>query len=317
VSPDAVVEVDELVHRYGRRTALAGVTFAVGEGELFGLLGPNGGGKTTLLHVLATLLRPTGGAARVAGFDVAREPTSVRRRIGVVFQSPSLDLHLTARENLRHQGHLHGLRGRPLRARIERALARLGVTERGDDRVKTLSGGLRRRVEIAKGLLHEPRVLLLDEPTVGLDPVARREVWRHLTALRQAGGTTILLTTHLMDEAQACDRVAILDQGALVAAGEPAELVAEIRGDVILLETEDPTGLAAAIRARFGSEATAVDGVVRLERQQGATFVPRLAEAFPGEIRSITVGKPTLEDVFVQRTGHRFEEPPPGSAAAR
>lgn len=306
---DPAVEVEGLVHRYGDREALRGVTFRVHRGELFGLLGPNGGGKTTLLHALATLIRPTGGRAVVEGADVVREPAAARRRIGVVFQSPSLDLFLTPRENLRHHGHLYGMRGRSLAAAIDESLERLGVLDRAGDRVKTLSGGLRRRVELAKGLLHRPAVLLLDEPTVGLDPGARREVWDYLRALRGQDGVTIIVTTHLMEEAEGCDRVGILDLGELVALGSPAELKGEIRGDVIALEAEDAPRLATAIRERFGTEATVLNGVVRIERRGGAEFVPRLAEAFPGEIRSITVGKPTLEDVFVQRTGHRFWEP--------
>ena len=302
----AAVEVEGLAHRYGDREALRGVSFEVARGELFGLVGPNGGGKTTLLHILATLVRPTAGIARVAGADVVAEAALARKRIGVVFQSPGLDPYLTPRENLRHHGHLYGLRGRVLADRIDETLDRLGVLDRARDLVKTLSGGLRRRVEIAKGLLHHPEVLLLDEPTVGLDPGARRDVWEHLAALRAGDGVTIVVTTHLMEEAERCDRVGILDEGELVALGAPAELTSEIRGEVVALEAVDPLRLAAAIRERFGIDATVLDGLVRIERPDGAAFVPRLAEAFPGEIRSITVGKPTLEDVFVQRTGHRF-----------
>ena len=300
------VEIERLAHRYGDRDALRGVSLQVTRGELFGLLGPNGGGKTTLLHVLATLLRPTSGVARIAGVDVARDPALARRRIGVVFQNPGLDLYLTPRENLRHHGHLYGLHGRALTSRIDEGLDRLGVLDRAGDLVKTLSGGLRRRVEIAKGLLHRPEILLLDEPTVGLDPGARRDVWAYLTTLRADDGVTVVVTTHLMEEAERCDRVGILDRGELVALGSPMELQSGIRGDVIALEADDPVRLAAAIRERFDAEAVVVDHVVRIERRDGAAFVPRLAESFPGEIRSITVGKPTLEDVFVQRTGHRF-----------
>jgi ABC-2 type transport system ATP-binding protein len=304
----AVVEVEGLAHRYGDREALRGVSFEVARGELFGLVGPNGGGKTTLLHILATLLRPTSGIARVAGADVVAEAALARKRIGVVFQSPGLDPYLTPRENLRHHGHLYGLRGRVLAVRIDATLDRVGVLDRAHELVKKLSGGLRRRVEIAKGLLHQPEVLLLDEPTVGLDPGARRDVWEHLAALRAGEGVTIVVTTHLMEEAERCDRVGILDEGELVALGSPAELTSEIRGEVVALEAVDPARLAVAIRERFGADATVLDGLVRIERPDGAAFVPRLAEAFPGEIRSITVGKPTLEDVFVQRTGHRFYE---------
>jgi ABC-2 type transport system ATP-binding protein len=250
----------------------------------------------------------------VGGVDVARDPASARRRIGVVFQSPGLDPYLTPRENLWHHGHLYGLRGRDLAARIEEGLARMGVADRARDLVKTLSGGLRRRVELAKGFLHGPEVLLLDEPTVGLDPGARRDVWAHLAALRATHGVTVVVATHLMEEAEACDRVAILDRGRLVALGAPADLENGIGGDVVTLETADPARLAEAVRARFGGAAGVLDGAVRIESPEGAALVPRLAEAFPGEIRSITVGKPTLEDVFVQRTGHRFEDAAPAAA---
>jgi ABC-2 type transport system ATP-binding protein len=304
----ASVEVEGLVHRYGARVALDGVSFLVRAGELFGLLGPNGGGKTTLLQILATLRRPTGGIARVAGFDVRADPAAVRRAIGVVFQHPGLDPHLTAAENLRHQGHLYGLRGRGLGERARELLERFGLGERRDALAGALSGGLRRRVELAKGLLHEPRVLLLDEPTVGLDPGGRRDLWSYVRDLRRETGITVLVTTHLMDEAERCDRIGILDRGQLVALDTPAGLRAGIRGDVISLATDEPETLAGRIRDRFGDEVTVVDGAVRIERASGAEFVPRLAEAFPGAIRSITVGEPTLEDVFVQRTGHHFYE---------
>lgn len=307
--PDpAPIEVQSLEVRYGERPALRGVSFVVRSGELFGLLGPNGGGKTTALQVLATLLAPTRGSASVFGADVAARPAVVRRRIGVVFQHPALDLRLTPLENLRHHGHLYGLRGAELARRSAELLARLGVADRARDRVDTLSAGLRRRVEIAKGLLHRPGLLLLDEPTAGLDPGGRRDVWDTVRDLRAAEGIAVLVTTHLMDEAERCDRIGILDRGKLAALGTPSELKGGIRGDVISLASSDPGGLAGAIRGRFGGEVSVVDGAVRIERPNGAELVPRLAEAFPGAIRSITVGEPTLEDVFLQRTGHRFQE---------
>jgi ABC-2 type transport system ATP-binding protein len=310
VVPPASIEVDGIAYRYGDRVALRDVSFRVHAGELFGLLGPNGGGKTTLLEILATLRRPTAGVARVGGVDVSADPDAARRRIAVVFQRPALDAQLTPTENLRHQGHLYGLAGRTLAERSAELLDRFGVADRADDRVKTLSGGLRRRVELAKALLHQPRVLLLDEPTVGLDPGGRRDLWRHARRLRSESGVAVLVTTHLLEEAEDCDRVGILDRGRLVALDTPADLKADIRGDVISLESGEPQELADAIRSRFGAQGTVVDGTVRIEQPDGAALVPRLAEAFPGAIRSITVGKPTLEDVFVQRTGHRFLETP-------
>ena len=210
------VSVEGLTHRYGDREALRGVSFAVPPGEIFGLLGPNGGGKTTLFRILSTALVPTSGQARIFGQDVIAQPALVRQQIGIVFQSPSLDKKLTAAENLRHHGHLYGLRGRVLRARTDEMLARVGLSDRAGDRVERLSGGLQRRVELAKGLLPQPRMLLMDEPSTGLDPGARRDLWDYLTQLRDRDGLTILLTTHLMDEADRCDRVAILDRKSVV-----------------------------------------------------------------------------------------------------
>lgn len=303
------IRVDGLRHRYGDREALSGVSFDVASGELFALVGPNGSGKSTLLGIVSTVIRrPTGGTASVEGVDVRDDPDGVRAKIGVVFQSPSLDEHLTVTENLRHQGHLYGMRGAVLRRRVDEVLDQVGVAARARDRAATLSGGLKRRVELAKGLLHQPVVLLLDEPTVGLDPGARRDFWSHLRELRRRDGVAVLATTHLMEEAERCGRIAILDRGRVVALGAPDALRAEIRGDVITLESGQPDELATLVAERFDVEPTIVDGAVRIEREDGPGFVPRLAEAFPGRIRSITVGKPTLEDVFVHRTGRRFAE---------
>jgi ABC-2 type transport system ATP-binding protein len=258
------------------------------------------------MRILSTLIVPSAGWAAVAGIDVVRDPVSVRRRIGVVFQQASLDPWLTPVENLRHQGHLYGIRGTTLTGAIELLLNSLGVADRADDLVRTLSGGLRRRVELAKGLLHEPQVLLLDEPTVGLDPGGRKDFWRGVEDLRAEHRVTVVVTTHFMHEAEASDRVGILDRGSLVALDSPETLKGGIRGDVVSLETAEPERLAAAVAERFATRASVVDGNVRIEWPDGAALVPRLAEAFPGLIRSITVGQATLEDVFVQRTGHRF-----------
>jgi len=301
-----LIEVASLSHSYGATRALDDVSFVVAPGELFGLLGPNGGGKTTLFRALATMLVPGTGTARVGGRDAEREPDAVRRLLGVVFQSPSLDGKLTVEENLRHQGRLHGMHGATLRARIAEMLDRVGVADRARERVEKLSGGLRRRVDLAKGMLHAPEVLLLDEPTTGLDPGARREVWDYLGELRAREGVTILLTTHLMEEAERCDRIGILDAGRLVALDTPDALKASIGGDVFVLETKDAQALARGIGERFSVQASVVEGRVRFERAEGAAFLPRLVEAFPEQIDSVTLGKPTLEDVFVARTGHRF-----------
>jgi ABC-2 type transport system ATP-binding protein len=317
MSPAPAIEVAHLTHRYDSRLALSDVSLSVGEGELFGLLGPNGGGKTTLFRILSTLLLPSEGAARVLGHDVAHEPLAARRHLGVVFQAPSLDRKLTAAENLRCQGGLYGLRGAALRQRTEEMLARLGLVDRRNERTEKLSGGLRRRVEIAKGLLHRPHVLLLDEPSTGLDAGARRDLRLYLRRLRDSEGVTVFFTTHLLDEAEACDRLAILDRGRLVALDTPEALKKTIGGDVMVLEAREPETLCQQIAARFGGEPVVVGGRVRLERPQAHRFVTELVEAFPGQIESVMLAKPTLEDVFIRRTGHRFWEEEPEPTAAR
>ena len=312
----SVISVQNLVHRYENRTALNGVSFDVRPAELFGLLGPNGSGKTTLFRILSTLMIPTAGRAVVMGWDAAQDPASVRRQIGVVFQAPSVDAKLTAYENLWHQGHLYGLRGASLKKRVVEILTRVGLADRAQERVETFSGGMQRRIELAKGLLHHPGVLLLDEPTTGLDPGARRDLWQYLQMLRDEEHVSVLVTTHLMEEAERCDRLAILNEGNLVALGTPTELKSEIGGDVILLDAaHDAAVLAEHIRSRFHVEATVMGKQVRIEREGGHRFVPDVVEAFPGEIQAISVSKPALEDVFIHRTGHKFwsEEREPSS----
>jgi ABC-2 type transport system ATP-binding protein len=302
----SVISVRDLVHRYENRVALNGVSFEVQPAELFGLLGPNGSGKTTLFRILSTLMVPVGGRAIILGHDAAKDPSQLRREIGVVFQAQSIDLKLTAAENLWHQGHLYGLHGSALRKRIKEMLERVGLSDRAKDKAETFSGGMQRRLELAKGLLHGPRVLLLDEPTTGLDPGARRDVWQYLRILRDEEHVTVLVTTHLMEEAERCDRLAILNEGKLVALGTPAELKREIGGDVIVLETKNPGSLANQIRARFNIDVRVVGEQVRIEKDHGHRFVTDLVEAFPGEIDAVSISKPSLEDVFIRRTGHRF-----------
>ena len=305
--PVALIAVRDLVHRYQDRAALNGVSFEVRPAELFGLLGPNGSGKTTLFRILSTLMVPTSGSATIAGFDAVRQPGALRRHIGVVFQAQSVDPKLTAYENLWHQGHLYGLRGPELKTRITEILTRVGLLDRRADRVETFSGGMQRRIELAKGLLHHPEVLLLDEPTTGLDPGARRDLWQYLQILRDQERVSVIVTTHLMEEAERCDRLAILNEGKLVALGTPTELKHEIGGDVILLDPAgDAASLAERISARFQVEASVLGDKVRIELEQGHRFITGLVEAFPGEIQSVSVSKPTLEDVFIRRTGHRF-----------
>lgn len=296
------VEVQKLRHVYGNREALAGISFSVIRGEIFALLGPNGGGKTTLFKVLSTLMQATSGHVRVFGHEIAHAPYIIRTHLGVVFQHPSLDRKLTVIENLRHHGHLYGLWGRALQSRAQAMLDRLGLGDRADDRVEILSGGLQRRAELAKGLLHRPDLLLLDEPSTGLDPGARRDFMNYLHHLREQEGVTIVLTTHSMEDAERCDRVGILHQGKLVALGAPSALKESIGGDIVVIHSTHPEELQARLRGRFGCEPALVDGVLRVERPRGHEFIRDVVEAFPGEVTSATFGKPTLEDVFVHLT---------------
>lgn len=304
------LRTSELTHRYGDRVALDRVSLTVAPREIFGLLGPNGGGKTTLFRILATLVRPTSGSASVLGLDLLRDRGALRHRIGVVFQAPSLDQKLRVRENLAHQGRLYGLAGAALRERIDHLLLEFNLRERAQDLVETLSGGLRRRVEIAKSLLHRPELLLLDEPSTGLDPGARIDLWQTLYRLRDQQGVTVLLTTHLLEEAERCDRVAIIDEGKIVACDAPAALRAEIGGEVISARAYDATSLGGRIADSLGVEVSVLNDEVRIEHPDGAAFISRLAAAFPGEIESITLAKPSLEDVFIARTGRRLRDEP-------
>ena len=301
-----VIQLHALRHQYGDRVALAGVSFDVRPAEIFGLLGPNGSGKTTTFRILSTLMLPSGGRALIMGHDVAREPALVRRNIGVVFQAQSIDIKLSAEENLMLIGHIYGLSGAALKKRVAEMLSRVGLADRAKEKAETFSGGMQRRLELAKGLLHHPSVLLLDEPTTGLDPGARRDLWQYLQILRDEERVTVLVTTHLMEEAERCDRLAIYANGSVVALGTPAELKSEIGGDVILLESHQPDSLAQRIEQRFALHPTVLDNRVRLEIENGHRFVTDVVEAFPGEIEGVSIHKPSLEDVFIRRTGHRF-----------
>ncbi|HZZ29657.1 MAG TPA: ABC transporter ATP-binding protein [Pirellulales bacterium] len=301
------IAVDGVSHFYGQRQALKEVSFEIAPGEVFVFLGPNGGGKSTLFRLLSTLLPLQQGEASVLGFNLRRQIGEIRAHIGVVFQSPSVDRKLTVGENLLHQGHLYGLSGADLQRRSQTLLERFKLTDRVRDQVETLSGGLRRRVELAKGLLHHPRLLLLDEPSTGLDPAARGDVWSYLQQLREQDGVTVVLTTHLLEEADKADRIAILDRGQLVALDTPDALRSTVGGDAITIQTATPEVVAAGIRDRFGRTAGVIEGNVRLELPEGQEWIAKLVAAFPGQINAITLGKPTLEDVFIDRTGRRLE----------
>ena len=302
-----MVEVTNLTHRFADRVAVNDISFVVRTGSIVAILGPNGSGKTTLFRILATLLKPTSGRASIGGADIQTQPAEVRAKLGVVFQHPSLDAKLTVAENLRHHGHLYGLSGADLRTRMDSALERFGLYDRRRDRVDRLSGGLRRRVELAKVMLHRPAVLLLDEPSTGLDPAVRRSLFDYLAECRKRDGVTTLLTTHLMEEADRCDVVAVMDQGRIVAMDSPAALKSRVGGDVVMMSTADPTAFKQRLEQRFQVTAVAVGGTLHVERARGHEFVPQLIEAFPGEIDSVTVGRPTLEDVFLRLTGRPLQ----------
>ncbi|MFA9477151.1 ATP-binding cassette domain-containing protein [Phycisphaerales bacterium AB-hyl4] len=323
IEPTPALRVAELTHCYAGQAqpALDHVSFDVQPGEIFAILGPNGSGKSTLFKILTTIMQPTAdanrsvapdAAATIFGHDVFEQPQAVRQRLGVVFQQPSLDLKLTADENLLHQGHLYGLAGRDLKQRIDDALSRFGLDDRRREPVERFSGGMRRRLELGKAMLHRPGLLLMDEPSTGLDPAARRDLWQQLDQLREQLGVTIVLTTHLMDEAERCDRLAIFNQGKLVTVDTPTRLKSAIGGDVITVEPTDgpaaAAGLADRIAARFGpwdagGEPSVIDGHVRMEKADGPEVVAAIASAWPGEIRRLSVGQPTLEDVFLHLTG--------------
>jgi ABC-2 type transport system ATP-binding protein len=297
------VEVDDLVKSYGENEAVRGVSFAVPPGEVFGFLGPNGAGKSTTINVLCTLATPTSGAARVSGFDVVTQRDDVRRHIGLVFQDPTLDVQLTAEQNLRLHAELYGIDSGVIPARMDQMLAMVGLEDRRDQRVITFSGGMKRRLEIARGLMHSPRVLFLDEPTIGLDPQTRSSIWRYIRALQESEGTTIFMTTHYMDEAEFCDRIAIMDRGEIVVLDTPEALKAGVGADRVVLGTPDDDAALVALSEHFGIEASVAEGAVTFHVENGEAFVPRLFAELGVAITSVAVSRPTLDDVFMRYTG--------------
>jgi ABC-2 type transport system ATP-binding protein len=304
---DAVI-TEGLCKFYDGVEAVAGLDLTVPRGCVFGFLGPNGAGKTTTIGLLCTLLQPTAGSARVAGFDVLTRPHEVRRRIGLVFQESTLDQDLSAVENLRFQAGLFGMPRRLSASRIEQMLDLVGLTDRADVPVMMFSGGMRRRLELARGLLHTPEILFLDEPTTGLDPQTRLTIWEHLANLRREHDMTIFLTTHYLEEAENCDDIAIMDNGVIVTRGTPGELKAEVSDDTIILRTRDDEAAAALIGQRFQLESQpSVDGL-RLKVANAASFVPGLVTALNGEVLSVSVAGPSLDDVFVRHTGRSIRD---------
>jgi ABC-2 type transport system ATP-binding protein len=309
-STPPAVEVDDLVKSYGEIEAVRGVSFTVARGEVFGFLGPNGAGKSTTINMLCTLARPTSGTARVSGYDVAAERVEVRRHIGLVFQDQTLDGYLTAEQNLRMHAELYGIDPGVVPARMDQMLEMVDLADRRDQPVMTFSGGMRRRLEIARGLMHSPRVLFLDEPTIGLDPQTRSSIWRYIRALQEAEGTTIFMTTHYMDEAELCDRIAIIDRGEIVVLDTPAALKASVGADRITIGTaaDDVEAALVALRERFGIEAAVAEGAVTFHVDSGEAFVPRLFAELDVAITSVAVSRPTLDDVFMRYTGSTIRD---------
>lgn len=297
------IEVKDLVKRFGPVMAVNGVSFEVKSGEFFGFLGPNGAGKTTTIHMLCTLLRPTSGSATINGYDVVTQALQVRWSIGLVFQETTLDKDLTVYENLLFTGYLHHMTRREAEARIEETLKVMDLFDRRNDLVKKLSGGLKRRLDIARGILHRPKVLFLDEPTIGLDPQARIALWTFIEQLRAEEKMTIFLTTHYLDEAERCDRVGIIDYGKLIALGSPSELKRMIKGEVVQLRTTDDQKLQEEIKKRLGVATKRTEEGLFLEVESGEAFLPQLFQAFGRRILAVNINRPSLNDVFIHLTG--------------
>jgi ABC-2 type transport system ATP-binding protein len=295
--------VDGLVKRFGDIEAVRGIDFDVTAGETFGFLGPNGAGKSTTINMLCTLVRPSGGSAMVAGHDVASERDEVRRNIGLVFQDTTLDGYLTAEQNLRLHAELYGVPREAVAERMQQVMEMVGLWERRGHLVNTFSGGMKRRLEIARGLLHSPRVLFLDEPTVGLDPQTRSLIWNYIRELKSREDITIFLTTHYMDEAEYCDRIAIMDQGRIIVLDTPEALKASVGKDRVQIQTDDDDAAIAALRERFGIEATIAEGAVTFGVPEGEHFVPRLFAELGQPILAVSVSRPSLDDVFMSYTG--------------
>jgi ABC-2 type transport system ATP-binding protein len=308
MASSTAIEVDGLTKRFGDLVAVDAISFEVGRAEIFGFLGPNGAGKTTTISMLCTLLKPTSGRALISGHDIARDAAGVRREIGIVFQDTTLDDRLTARENLVFHGELYGMDRQSLERRSAEMLERVGLADRARDQVLTFSGGMKRRLEIARGLMHSPTALFLDEPTVGLDPQTRRSLWEYAQSLRDSEGVTIFLTTHYMDEAEACDRIAIIDHGEVIALDTPAGLKSRLGGDVISVSARDNGALSGEIKDRFDVEPRLVDESVEFTVDRGDVFLPLLFSRLSTPVDTVSVRRPTLDDVFVALTGHQIRE---------
>lgn len=303
-----IITVEKLSKQFKALKAVDEISFTVNEGEVFGFLGPNGAGKTTTINILCTLLSATTGTASIAGFDCAKNPDEVRTAIGIIFQDTTLDTGLTAYENLKFHAYLYNLDHALTERRIDEMLDVVELQSRKHDLIKNFSGGMKRRLEIARGLLHYPRVLFLDEPTIGLDPQTRNTIWEFISELRRRERITVFMTTHYMEEAENCDRIAIIDHGKIIAEGTPAKLKSVVRGDIIRLVTSDNTRAIREIKERFNISAQEENGGLSLEAERGDELVPKLIHALPVETRSVSIQKPTLNDVFLKLTGRTMRD---------
>jgi ABC-2 type transport system ATP-binding protein len=303
-----VIKVENLVKKFGEVTAVDGISLEVEEGSIFGFLGPNGAGKTTTINVLCALLRPTSGRASVNGFDCMEDSARVRRSIGIVFQDTTLDKDLTARENLFFHAYLYGVPKKEVRTRVEEALRFMDLHERRDDLVKKFSGGMKRRLEVARGLIHRPKVLFLDEPTLGLDPQGRANLWEFITRLPERHGVTVFMTTHYMDEAEVCGRIAVIDAGRIIAEGSPEELKKTVGGDVIYLKTTDNAAAREELKEKLGLETGLKDGELYLTAQKGDACIPELIRTLADRVVSVRLQRPTLNDVFLNLTGRAIRD---------
>lgn len=313
-----MIEVNDLTKEFDGLKAVDNINLEVKESELFGLLGPNGAGKTTLVHMLSTVLPPTSGSAKVAGYDIRTNPDEVRSSIGIVFQDQSLDERLTGFENLDFHGRMYGIPEKERKEKSEELLEMVDLEDRGDSLVKEYSGGMRRRLELARGFLHDPQILFLDEPTLGLDPQTRRKIWNHIQELNEIEKTTMILTTHYMEEADhLCQRVGIIDRGEIIALDSPEKLKNELKGDIITLETSEPEKLAKSLeKTDYVSEINREDEKLYLRVENGESVIPKLLnveQKTSAKIKSVGLRKPTLEDVFIDYTGRRIREEEAGA----
>jgi ABC-2 type transport system ATP-binding protein len=302
------IEVEELARKFGQLVAVDSISFDVAEGEIFGFLGPNGAGKTTTINMLCTLLKPTSGRATVNGYDILSQRSEVRRSIGLVFQEPTLDEYLTAEQNLRFHAYAYDVPREMRETRVKEVLELVELSDRRKNKVRVFSGGMKRRLEIARGLLHRPRVLFLDEPTLGLDPQTRRSIWEHILAIRKQNNLTIFLTTHYMDEAENCDRITIIDHGRIIAVDTPEKLKDRLGGDVVTLKAEDNEAAALELEAKYSLSPVVQNGTITFSVPQGERFLPQLMDSFQSRLLSIGIRRPTLDDVFIKLTGRAIRE---------